>query len=85
MTPHNFYRHCVFNCDPTLFLTPRLARALLPDPVSRAQIGLCKLKFLILDEADRMLDMGFMPDIRSLTTEFGMPGRGECQSSYMRG
>ena len=34
-------------------------------------VGLCR--YLILDEADRMLDMGFEPQIRRIVEEEGMP------------
>ncbi len=29
-------------------------------------VDLSKVRFFILDEADRMLDMGFMPDVREI-------------------
>lgn len=37
------------------------------------QVGLSKLRYLVLDEADRMLDMGFEPDMRRLVGSPGMP------------
>jgi len=38
------------------------------------------VKFLILDEADRMLDMGFMPHVRALTSELGLPDKTQRQT-----
>ena len=36
------------------------------DHMERGHAGLAELDILILDEADRMLDMGFLPDIRRI-------------------
>lgn len=36
------------------------------DHVQQKNIDLSKLEILVLDEADRMLDMGFIPDIRKI-------------------
>ncbi|HOZ45966.1 MAG TPA: DEAD/DEAH box helicase [Candidatus Hydrogenedentes bacterium] len=36
------------------------------DHISRGNIRFDKLSILVLDEADRMLDMGFLPDIRRI-------------------
>ncbi len=33
------------------------------DHISRKTINFSKIRFLVLDEADRMLDMGFLPDV----------------------
>lgn len=35
------------------------------------------LKYLILDEADRMLDMGFMPDVKTIVSDFQMPDKSD--------
>lgn len=44
----------------------------LTDFVDRSLIALHEVRFLILDEADRMLDMGFEPQIRRLVLQSGM-------------
>jgi len=44
------------------------------------QISLAKVRYLIFDEADRMLDLGFLPKMRQLVGEADMPGRGERQA-----
>jgi ATP-dependent RNA helicase RhlE len=36
------------------------------DLVAQGQVSLGKVRYLVLDEADRMLDMGFIPDIRRI-------------------
>lgn len=36
------------------------------DHISRRTINLSRVKFLVLDEADRMLDMGFLPDVTEI-------------------
>lgn len=44
------------------------------------QVSLEKVRYLILDEADRMLDMGFEPEIRKMIGQMGMPGKTERQT-----
>lgn len=44
----------------------------LKDFINRGKIDLSQIKFLILDEADRMLDMGFEPEVRLIVEQFGM-------------
>ncbi|XP_063312969.1 probable ATP-dependent RNA helicase DDX4 isoform X1 [Pelobates fuscus] len=52
----------------------------LMDIIGKEKIGLSKVKFLVLDEADRMLDMGFGPEITKLVTSPNMPSKEERQT-----
>ena len=45
------------------------------DFVERGYISFKQVQFLVLDEADRMLDMGFMPDIRRCVDNVSMPAK----------
>ncbi|KAK9173042.1 DEAD/DEAH box helicase family protein [Cryptosporidium meleagridis] len=45
----------------------------LRDLIDRGKVNLKLIKFLILDEADRMLDMGFAPQIREIVEDSDMP------------
>ncbi|KAF9266813.1 DEAD-domain-containing protein [Marasmius fiardii PR-910] len=46
----------------------------LVDLIERGKISLANIKYLVLDEADRMLDMGFEPQIRRIVQGEDMPG-----------
>lgn len=46
----------------------------LNDLIERGRISLKNIQYLVLDEADRMLDMGFEPQIRKIVQEMDMPG-----------
>jgi ATP-dependent RNA helicase DDX3X len=46
----------------------------LVDLIERGRISLASIKYLVLDEADRMLDMGFEPQIRRIVEGEDMPG-----------
>ncbi|XP_017281746.1 probable ATP-dependent RNA helicase DDX4 isoform X1 [Kryptolebias marmoratus] len=50
------------------------------DVIGKGKIGLSKLRYLVLDEADRMLDMGFEPDMRRLVGSPGMPSKENRQT-----
>ncbi|XP_028413978.1 ATP-dependent RNA helicase DDX3X-like [Dendronephthya gigantea] len=52
----------------------------LVDMLDRGKIGLDVCKFLVLDEADRMLDMGFEPQIRRIVEQDTMPKTGDRQT-----
>eukprot|EP00121_Abeoforma_whisleri_P005954 Awhi_evm1s5404 len=47
----------------------------LEDMIQRGKIDLAQCRFLVLDEADRMLDMGFEPQIRVIVEDEGMPDK----------
>jgi ATP-dependent RNA helicase DDX3X len=52
----------------------------LVDLIERGRISLANIKYLVLDEADRMLDMGFEPQIRRIVQLEDMPGVAERQT-----
>jgi len=52
----------------------------LMDLLERARVSLQMIKYLTLDEADRMLDMGFEPQIRKIVEQMDMPPRGVRQT-----
>lgn len=52
----------------------------LVDLIERGRISLSKIKYLVLDEADRMLDMGFEPQIRRIVQGEDMPGTDDRQT-----
>jgi len=54
----------------------------LVDLIERGRLGMDNVQFLVLDEADRMLDMGFEPQIRRIVEESGMP-QGEDRQTMM--
>ncbi|KAI6205574.1 hypothetical protein M3Y94_00807700 [Aphelenchoides besseyi] len=47
------------------------------DVITNGMIGLDACHYLVLDEADRMLDMGFEPQIRRIVDQTTMPPRGQ--------
>ncbi|KAL8546203.1 hypothetical protein ACS0TY_006060 [Phlomoides rotata] len=52
----------------------------LVDLIERSKVCLMNVKYLALDEADRMLDMGFEPQVRKIVQQFGMPSTGARQT-----
>ncbi|XXG55882.1 hypothetical protein AAC387_Pa03g3441 [Persea americana] len=52
----------------------------LVDLAERARVSLQMIKYLTLDEADRMLDMGFEPQIRKIVEQMDMPQPGIRQT-----
>ena len=46
------------------------------DYVEKGKVSFKNLQFLVLDEADRMLDMGFMPEIQKCDDDPNMPEKG---------
>ena len=52
----------------------------LVDLLERARVSLSLIRYLALDEADRMLDMGFEPQIRKIVEQMDMPPAGVRQT-----
>ncbi|KAM5547879.1 DEAD-box ATP-dependent RNA helicase 52C [Rosa sericea] len=52
----------------------------LVDMIERSRVSLKMIKYLALDEADRMLDMGFEPQIRKIVQRMDMPPPGARQT-----
>lgn len=50
------------------------------DLLERARVSLQMIRYLALDEADRMLDMGFEPQIRKIVEQMDMPPPGMRQT-----
>jgi len=60
-----------YGCD-LLIATPGRLR----DFLQQGIVSLERIRFLVLDEADRMLDMGFEPEIREIVERHRMPPKG---------
>ena len=62
----------------TLDLDPELIAVLqtLLDLMGDGEVGLSQVEMFVLDEADRMLDMGFLPDVRRITQALPPTARG---------
>ncbi|KAE7998857.1 hypothetical protein FH972_003356 [Carpinus fangiana] len=54
----------------------------LVDMIERERVSLRMVKYLALDEADRMLDMGFEPQIRKIVEQMDMPPSGARQTMF---
>ena len=50
------------------------------DHLQQGNSSLSRVSYVVLDEADRMLDMGFEPQIRSIVEQMDMPRAGERQT-----
>src|SRR5262249_20369987 len=57
----------------------------LEDYLSRKLVSLAGVKTLVLDEADRMLDMGFLPAIRRIVSALPTERQTLCFSATMGG
>ncbi|XP_039166125.1 DEAD-box ATP-dependent RNA helicase 52B [Eucalyptus grandis] len=52
----------------------------LVDMIERDKVSLRKIRYFTMDEADRMLDMGFEPQIRKIVERMDMPPSGARQT-----
>jgi ATP-dependent RNA helicase DDX3X len=72
---HTQLRQIERGCD-LLSATP----GRLVDLIERGRVSLAHIRYLVLDEADRMLDMGFEHQIRRIVQGEDMPGTQERQT-----
>jgi len=72
---HGHLRDLGYGCD-LLVATP----GRLSDIMDRGRVSLSRIQYLVLDEADRMLDMGFEPQIRKIVEQADMPKTGHRQT-----
>ena len=75
VSQRNQIRDLAFGADIVVATPGRLT-----DFVDRSLITLAQVVFLVLDEADRMLDMGFEPQIRRLVLQSGMTSKENRQT-----
>ncbi|KAJ8543666.1 hypothetical protein K7X08_025284 [Anisodus acutangulus] len=52
----------------------------LVDMIEKSRVSLQAVKYFVLDEADRMLDMGFEPQVRKIVQKMKMPPPGRRQT-----
>merc|ERR1712137_173195 len=52
----------------------------LSDMIERGRVSLSEVRFFVMDEADRMLDMGFEPQIRQIVENEDMPHKEDRQT-----
>merc|ERR1712212_1473372 len=52
----------------------------LMDFVDKGKVSFEDVRYLVLDEADRMLDMGFLPEMTRICSSAQMPAKGERQT-----
>jgi len=52
----------------------------LMDFVDKGKVSFEDVRYLVLDEADRMLDMGFLPEVNRICSAAQMPAKGERQT-----
>jgi len=57
----------------------------LSDLMEKQRVFLSRCGYLVLDEADRMLDMGFEPQIRRIIEQEDLPRTGTCYSERTMG
>ncbi|XP_054161521.1 ATP-dependent RNA helicase glh-2-like [Oppia nitens] len=50
------------------------------DFVTKGKVSFANLKYLVLDEADRMIDQGFLPEVRRMVTHETMPDKSKRQT-----
>ncbi|HYL63887.1 MAG TPA: DEAD/DEAH box helicase [Candidatus Methylomirabilis sp.] len=79
--PERHQLNSIRNGAPLVVATP----GRLEDFLDRGQIQFSTLQILVLDEADRMLDMGFLPAIRRIVSALPQKRQTLCFSATMEG